>query len=75
MRELSAKIIYSILRTHRMGHSNDPDSPKCNRPYGFGLTKLEKPSLEWLQTPKGGEKIFTHPLKIGSFCLLSPKTA
>jgi hypothetical protein len=27
MREWSAKIIYSILRTQRIGHSNVPDSP------------------------------------------------
>jgi hypothetical protein len=72
---LSAKIIYSILRTQRIGHPYVSDSHKCNRTYGFGLTKLEKLSLEWSQTPKGGEKIFTHPLKIGPFSLLLPKTA
>jgi hypothetical protein len=30
---------------------------KCNRTYGFGLTKLGKLSLEWLQTPKDGKNI------------------
>jgi hypothetical protein len=57
MREWSANIIYSILRTQRIGRPNVPDSPNCNRTYGFGLSKLEKLSLEWLQTPKGGENI------------------
>jgi hypothetical protein len=57
MRELSAKIIYSILRTQRIGHPNVLDSPTCKRTYGFGLTKLEKLSFEWLQTPKDGKNI------------------
>jgi hypothetical protein len=57
MRELSAKIIYSILRTQRIGHPNVTDSSKCNRAYGFGLTKLEKLSFEWLQTSKDGKNI------------------
>jgi hypothetical protein len=57
MQELSAKITYSILRTHRIGHPNDPDSPNCNRTNGFGLTKLEKLSLECLQALKGGGNI------------------